>query len=162
MEYRLCNNTYFSLFFFVSRAYLLRKSVGLLRVGLSCMPFPALGRFAAECSSCGGWANAQKACCIVGGVRSCATIRPDRFMRNFPGGLRFPTGVPLGREALPARQVLPSRSLFPAWDREGAAHKAEYLLRTRKSILILDSAIARSSLTTAESPRRTICSFPFS
>ena len=159
MEYRLCNNTYFSLFFFVSRAYLLRKSVGLLRVGLSCMPFPALGRFAAECSSCGGWANAQKACCIVGGVRSCATTVSCGTFRAAFGFRRVfrLAGKPCRRGRF--CRVVPC---FRHGTVKGLLTKQNTSCARARGILILDSAIARSSLTTAESPRRTICSFPFS
>ena len=79
MEYRLCNNTYFSLLFFVLRGYLSRRRRAVLRSGSSGSVSCARGvsprrlvRKTGECSK------------SVLYVRSWATIRPERFARSFP------------------------------------------------------------------------------
>ena len=162
MEYRLCNNTYFSLFFFVSRAYLLRKALDCS--GSDCR----VRRFLRSCVSRRSVRRAEDGRMLK--KRAALSAGHGRVRRSVPtvscGTFRAAFGFRrvfrlAGKPCRRGRfcRVVPC---FRHGTVKGLLTKQNTSCARARGILILDSAIARSSLTTAESPRRTICSFPFS
>lgn len=163
MEYRLCNNTYFSLLFFVLRGYLSRRRRAVLRSGSSGSVSCAWGvsprrlvRKTGECSK------------SVLYVRSWATIRPERFARSFPDRASAFRRAFFRLAGEFCRRIgfcrgIPGFLCIDTRRRDvGSFTKQNPSCAMRKRDFHPRFGNRPGSSTIEESPRRTICSFPFS